>query len=68
MRFACEATRWLGIWLDASLSLKENRRRRIGNTRQAEAKLRQIVGQYGIPSASARNLHAAIVQGTMLYA
>ena len=68
MRFAGEATRWLGIWLDASLNLEENRRRRIGKTRQAEAKLRRIVNQYGVPPASARNLQAAIVQGTMLYA
>ena len=68
MRFASEATRWLGIWLDASLNLEENRRRRIGKTRQAEAKLRRIVSRYGMPPASARNLQAAIVQGTMLYA
>ena len=67
-RFAGEATRWLGIWLDASLNLEENRRRRIGKTRQAEAKLRRIVNQYGVPPASARNLQAAIAQGTMLYA
>ena len=35
---------------------------------QAEAKLRRIVNQYGVPPASARNVQAAIVQGTMLYA
>ena len=28
LRFNPESTRWLGIWLDASLSLAENRRRR----------------------------------------
>ena len=49
VRFASEATRWLGIWLDASLNLEENRRRRIGKTHQAEAKLRRIVSQYGVP-------------------
>ena len=27
VRFAGEATRWLGIWLDASLNLEKNRRR-----------------------------------------
>ena len=51
-----------------SLNLAENRRRRIGKTRQAEARLRRIVSQYGVPPAAARNLQAAIVQGTMLYA
>ena len=68
VRFVGEATRWLGIWLDASLNLEENHRQRIGKTRQAEAKLRQIVNQYGVPPASARNLQAAIVKGTMLNA
>ena len=37
VRFANEATRWLGIWLNASLNLGENRRRRLGKTRQVEA-------------------------------
>ena len=47
IRFAPEATRWLGIWLDSPLTLQENRRRRIGKTRQTEAKIRRIVNQYG---------------------
>ena len=37
------------------------------NRRQAEARLRRIVNQYRVPPAAARNLQAAIVQGTMLY-
>ena len=68
VRFTGGATRWLGIWLDAALNLEENRRRRLGKTRQAEARLRRIVSQYGMPPASTRNLQAPIVQGTMLYA
>ena len=55
VRFNPESTRWLGIWPDASLDLAENRRRRIGKTRQAEARLRRIVSQYGVPPAAARN-------------
>ena len=68
MHFAPDAIRWLGIWLDSALTLQENRQRRIGKTRQAEATIRQIVNQYGVPPASARNLQMALVQGTMLYA
>ena len=68
VRFAPEATRWLGIWLDSTLSLDENRRRRIAKTRQAEARLRRIVSKYGVPPAATRNLQSAVVQGTMLYA
>ena len=63
-----EATRWLGIWLDSTLSLAENGRRRIGRARQAEFKLWSIVNLYGVPPAAALNLQMAIVQRTMLYA
>ena len=65
--FAPEATRWLGIWLDSALTLQENRRQRIGRTRQAEARIRRIANQYGVPPASARNLQMPLVQVTMLY-
>ena len=68
VRFAREATRWLGIWLDSSLSLAENRRRRIGKARQAEARLQRIVSTYGVPPSSARTFQMAIIQGTVLYA
>ena len=36
--------------------------------RQAEARLRRIVSQYGVPPASARTLQTSIIQATMLYA
>ena len=39
VHFASEASRWLGIWLDPTLVLVENRGRRIGRMCQAEAKL-----------------------------
>ena len=68
VRFAPAATRWLGIWLDSTLSLVENRKRRIAKIRQAEARLRRIVNKYGVPPAAVRNLLTSIVQGIMLYA
>lgn len=68
VRFNPGATLYLGIWLVASLKLAENRKRRIGKTRQAEARFRQVVNLYGVPPASARNLQESIIQGTMLYA
>ena len=40
----------------------------IRKTCRAEARLRRIVNQYGVLPASARNLQAANVQGTMHYA
>ena len=68
VRFAPEATRWLGIWLDLTLSLVENQRRRVAKTRQAEARLRHITARYGVPPAAARKLQSAIVQVTILCA
>ena len=68
VKFAGEATRWLGIWLDSTLTLAENRRIRLGKARQAEARLRRIVSQYGVPPSTARTLQISIIQGTMLYA
>ena len=50
--FARETSRWLGIWLDSALTLRENRRHRLDKTRQAEAKIRRIVNQYGAPPAA----------------
>ena len=61
VRFASEATRWSGIWLDSSLTLAENRRRRLGKARQAEARLRRIVSTYGVPPAAASTLQSAII-------
>ena len=68
VRFAWDVTCWLGIWRDSTLTLAENRRRKIGKARQAEARLRQIISTYWVPPAAARNLQMAIAQGAMLYA
>ena len=36
--------------------------------RRADAAVQKMVGKYGIPSASARNLQQALIHGTLLYA
>ena len=68
IHFAPEVTRWLGIWPGSALTLQENRRRRVERIRQAGARIRRIVNQYGVPPAAARGLQLPLVQGTMLYA
>ena len=40
--FNKEATRWLGIWLDAQLSLKEHHATRMNEGRQALTRLRRL--------------------------
>ena len=66
--FAREATRWLGMWLDSSLSLRESKRRVLSRARRADTAVQKMVGKYGIPPASARNLQQALIHGTLLYA
>ena len=66
--FAAMATRWLGVWLDSALTLRESRRRSLGRARAAEASVRRMVSRHGPPPVSARNFQNAIVSGTMLYA
>jgi len=47
MAYNKEATRWLGVYLDSSLTLKEHHRTRMRKARQAEARLRRLTGQLG---------------------
>ena len=54
--FATEATRWLGVWLDSALTLRERRRRLANRVRAKEAAIRCLVSKHGLPLASARNL------------
>ena len=65
--FAGKATRWLGVWLDASLNLRESKRRVLNRAKRMDSAVQKMVGKYGVPPASARNLQQAIVHGTLLY-
>ena len=65
--FAGAATRWLGVWLDASLNLRESRRRVLNRAKRMDSAVQKMVGKYGVPPASARNLQQALVHGTLLY-
>jgi hypothetical protein len=67
VHFNYEATRWLGMGLDSSLRLITHRNKCIGKARSAENRLRNLVGKYRAPPASAYNLQLVIVQSTMLY-
>ena len=49
--FAREAIRWLGVWLDSSLTLRESRRRVLKRARRAEAAVQKLVGKFGAPPA-----------------
>ena len=66
--FAKKATRWLGVWLDWTLGLRDSRKRVLERAKRADAAVQKMVGKYGVPPASARNLQQALIHGTLLYA
>ena len=43
IHFAREATRWLGIWIDSALTLRDSRRRVLNRAKGAEAAIRRLV-------------------------
>jgi Reverse transcriptase (RNA-dependent DNA polymerase) len=67
IKFNKEATRWLGIWLDAGLSLKEHRQIRLQKAQRAENRLKAISGTFGLASGLVRRVQIAVVQSVALY-
>jgi hypothetical protein len=66
-RFNKEATRWLGVWMDAHLTFKEHHNRCMKNARAAEARLRSLTRTYGVVPACVRAVQIACVQAVALY-
>jgi hypothetical protein len=62
-----EATRWLGVWLDSQLTLKQHHQHRLSKARKAEARVRSLTGKLGLTPANARRIQIAAVQAVALY-
>jgi len=54
VRFNREATRWLGVWVDAHLTLKEHHNGCMKKARAAEARLWSLTGTHGVVPACVR--------------
>jgi len=65
--FNKEATRWLGIWLDAQLSLKEHHATRMNEGIKALTRLRRLTGQMGLTPANCRKVMTAYVQSATMF-
>ena len=65
--FNKEATRWLGIWLDSQLTLKEHHAVRMKKGRQAMARLHRLTGQMGLSPTNCRKVMTACVQSVAMY-
>jgi hypothetical protein len=67
VRFGREATRWLGVWMDAQLTFKEHHNQGMKKARAAEVRLRSLTGAHGVVSACVRAVQVACVQAVALY-
>jgi hypothetical protein len=65
--FNKEATRWLGVWLDSRLKLKDHHAFRMKEGRKAMTRLRHLTGQMGLSPENCRRVMTACVQSTAMY-
>ena len=61
------ATRWLGVWIDSKMTLKEHHSARMKSARKAMGRLRRLTGQMGLCPDACRKALVACVQATDLY-
>jgi hypothetical protein len=67
VHFSQEASRWLGVWLDAGLSLKVHFLTRLQKARAAEAMVRSLCRTQGLAPGLVRRIQVAAVQAVALY-
>jgi len=65
--FNKEATRWLGVWLDPKLALKDRHAIRMKEGRNAITRLRRLTGQMGLSPANCRKVMTAYVQSATMF-
>jgi len=65
--FNKEATRWLGVWLDSQLTLKEHHTTRLKSGRNAMTRLRRLTGKMGLSPTNCRRIMTACVQSVAMF-
>jgi len=65
--FNKEATRWLGVWLDSQLTLKEHHATRLKNGRNTLIHLHWLSGQLGLSPANCREVMTACIQSVAMF-
>jgi len=65
--FNKQATRWLGVWIDSKMTLKEHHSARMKSARKAMGRIRRLTGQAGLCPGACRKALVACVQATALY-
>jgi len=67
IRFNTQATRWLGVWMDANLTFKEQLTRCVKNATEAEATLRTVTTAFNVVTERVSAIQMACVQAVALY-
>jgi len=65
--FNQRATRWLGVWIDSKLTLKEHHSARMKRARTGAQRVRRLTGQMELCSDACRRALVACVQASALY-
>jgi len=65
--FNKEVTRWLEVWLDSQLTLKEHHATGLKNGRNALTQLRRLTGQLGLTPENCRKVMTACVQSVTMF-
>jgi len=61
------ATRWLGVWLDSQLTLRDHHTTRLNQGQKAVTRLRRLTGQMGLSPANCRKVMTACVQSVAMF-
>jgi len=65
--FNRHATRWLGVWIDSKMTLKEYHSARMKKARRAMGCIRRLTGKMGLCPAACKKALVACVQASALY-
>jgi len=68
IQFNRVATRWLGVWLESHLTLKEHHATRLKSWRNAMNRLKRLTGQMGRFPANCRRVMSACVRSVAMFA
>ena len=65
--FNKETTRWLEVWLDSQLTLREHHAARLKQGHKAMTRLRRPIGRMGLSPANCRKVMTACVQSVAMF-
>ena len=61
------ATRWLGVWLDSQLTLRDHHATSLKQGQRAMTRLRCLTGQMGLSPANCRKVMTACIQSVAMF-